>query len=281
MTGPWEVALEGHLDAFIAFLRVERGLSAKTVDAYASDLTTYFEDLRGRGLHDPTRVTGEVVTGHLAHLGRRGLGRRSQARHLAAIRGFHRFLVAERLAQKDPTEDLDTPRAASRLPLFLTLDEVEALLAASEGPSAASQRDAAMLETLYASGLRVSELIGLGVNDVQLTAGYLVAKGKGAKERIVPLGRKAIEKLQSYLGGPREALLRGRRSRALFVTPRGGPFTRMGFWKLLRRYALKAGIKKPLSHVDCANQHLALYQRLIAERGMPTPANRAAAPMIA
>jgi integrase/recombinase XerD len=239
--------MEGYLDAFIAFVRAERGLSGKTVDAYASDLAVYFQDLRDKGIHDLTRVTQEDISGHLATLGRKGLARRSQARHLAAVRGFHRFLVAEKYVEKDPTEDLDTPRSARKLPSFLTLEEVEQLLAAPEETNPVGIRDKAMLEVLYATGLRVSELVGLGINDVQLTAGFLVAKGKGAKERIVPLGRIAVERVQTYLAGSRQLLLGDHISKALFVTPRGDGFTRQGFWKLLKRYALKAGIRKPIS----------------------------------
>ncbi|WP_434348873.1 site-specific tyrosine recombinase XerD [Myxococcus virescens] len=239
--------MEGMLDAFIAFIRAERGLSGKTVDAYAADINVYFEDLRSRGVSDVTQARQEDVSAHLASLGKRGLGKRSQARHLAALRGFHRFLVAERMADKDPTEDLDTPRSARKLPSFLTLEEVEQLLAAPDERTSTGVRDKAMLEVLYATGLRVSELCGLGINDVQLTAGYLVAKGKGAKERLVPLGSVAIEKVQAYLAESRPAVLGRRKSQALFVTPRGSGFTRQGFWKLLKRYALKAGIVKPLS----------------------------------
>lgn len=239
--------MEGLLDAFIAFIRAERGLSGKTVDAYAADLTAYFEDLRGRGVDDVTRARQEDVTAHLSALTKGGLGKRSQARHLAALRGFHRFLVAERLADKDPTEDVDTPRSARKLPSFLTLEEVEQLLAAPDEGSPAGLRDRAMLEVLYATGLRVSELCGLGVNDVQLSAGYLVAKGKGAKERVVPLGRVAVERVREYLAASRPAMLGRREARALFVTPRGSGFTRQGFWKLIKRYALKAGILKTLS----------------------------------
>ncbi|NVI99157.1 site-specific tyrosine recombinase XerD [Myxococcus sp. AM009] len=239
--------MEGMLDAFIAFIRAERGLSGKTVDAYAADINVYFEDLRARGVSDVTRARQEDVSAHLAALGKRGVGKRSQARHLAALRGFHRFLVAERMADKDPTEDLDTPRSPRKLPSFLTLEEVEQLLAAPDERTSTGLRDKAMLEVLYATGLRVSELCGLGINDVQLTAGYLVAKGKGAKERLVPLGSVAIEKVQAYLAESRPAVLGRRKSQALFVTPRGAGFTRQGFWKLLKRYALKAGIAKPLS----------------------------------
>ncbi len=239
--------MEGYLDAFIAFIRAERGLSGKTVDAYAADLAVYFKDLRDRGISDVARVTQEDISRHLVVLGQRGLSRRSQARHLAAIRGFHRFLVAERYVEKDPSEDLDTPRSARKLPVFLTLDEVEQLLATPDERTPVGIRDKAMLEVLYATGLRVSELVGLGINDIQLSAGYLVAKGKGAKERIVPVGTIAAEKVQAWLSGPRQLMLGKRQSQALFVTPRGDGFTRQGFWKLLKRYALKAGILKPLS----------------------------------
>lgn len=239
--------MEGLLDAFIAFVRAERGLSGKTVDAYAADLTVYFEDLRACGIHDVSQVKEADVVEHLRRLGGRGLSKRSQARHLAAVRVFHRFLNAEKLAEKDPTEDMDTPRFQSKLPVFLTLEEVEQLLAAPDERHPEGLRDKAMLELLYATGLRVSELCGLGINDVQLGAGYLVAKGKGSKERVVPIGSKAVEKVQEYLEGTRQLLLKKSDSRALFLTRRGGPFTRMGFWKLLKRYALKAGIRKPLS----------------------------------
>jgi integrase/recombinase XerD len=242
-----EGQFEGYLDAFIAFIRAERGLSGKTVDAYAADLGVYFADLRRKGITQVARVTPEDILGHLASLGARKLSRRSQARHLAAIRGFHRFLVAEKYLEKDATEDLDTPRSAKKLPVFLTLEEVEQLLAAPEPNSPVGLRDKAMLEVLYATGLRVSELVGLGINDVQLSAGYLVARGKGDKERVVPVGSIAGETVRAYLEGARQQLLGQRESQALFVTPRGDGFTRQGFWKLLKRYALKAGIRKPLS----------------------------------
>ncbi|WNG17690.1 site-specific tyrosine recombinase XerD [Cystobacter fuscus] len=239
--------MEAYLDAFIAFIRAERGLSGKTVDAYAADLAVYFAELKQRGITQPERVTAEDILRHLSALNARGLSRRSQARHLAAIRGFHRFLVAEKYLEKDATEDIDTPRSARKLPVFLTLEEVEQLLAAPEEHTPVGQRDKAMLEVLYATGLRVSELVGLGINDIQLSAGYLVAKGKGSKERIVPVGTIAAEKVQAYLEGARPVLLGKHESKALFVTPRGDGFTRQGFWKLLKRYALKAGIRKPLS----------------------------------
>lgn len=239
--------MEVLLDPFIAYLRAERGLSGNTVDAYARDLTEYFRHLAKQGVVEAQAVRREHVLTHLTGLSRRGLSKRSQARHLAAIRQFHKFLHAEKLATVDPTDDVDTPKAAKKLPIYLTLEEVEALLAAPDERTARGARDGAMIELLYATGLRVSELIRLSINDLNLQAGFLIARGKGDKERVVPVGRVAAEKVKAYLGESRLVLLKGRASGALFVTERGRPFTRMGFWKLLRRYALKAGIRKPLS----------------------------------
>ena len=164
--------LEPYLDAFVAYLRSERGLSPRTVEAYARDLVEYLEALARAGVSAPGAVRQEHVRGHLATLGRR-LAPRSRARHLAAIRMFHRFLVAERHAEADPTEQVETPRQARRLPIFLTLDEVEALLEAPRDTTPAGLRDRAMLHVLYATGLRVSELVGLSINSVQLDAGPL------------------------------------------------------------------------------------------------------------
>lgn len=238
--------LEPFLDAFVAYLRAERGLSPRTVEAYARDLVEYLEALRQARVGSPEAVRQEHVRGHLATLGHR-LSARSQARHLAALRMFHRFLIAEHHAAADPTEQVETPRQARRLPVFLTLDEVEALLEAPRDTTPAGLRDRAILHVLYATGLRVSELVGLSINSVQLDAGYVVARGKGDKERLVPLGRRAVAEVRAWLGRGRPALLRGRASRALFVGPRGTALTRQGVWKLLRRHALAAGIKKRLS----------------------------------
>ena len=234
------------LDAWIGFLRAERNSSPRTIEAYANDVRLWLEDAHAQRL-DPTQVTRDEVLEHLATLQGRGLGPRSRARHLAAMRGFHRFLLDEKLAAKNPTEDLDTPRHAQKLPMYLTLPEVEALLGAPDEKSMAGQRDRAMLEVLYATGLRVSELIKLTIADVNLRDGFLIAFGKGRKERVVPLGRKAIEKVQQYLAMARGGLLKGRQSQALFVTPRGAGFSRMGFWKLIRRHAFTAGITKQIS----------------------------------
>jgi integrase/recombinase XerD len=241
-------ALEPFLDLFIAYLRAERGLSPRTVEAYARDLVEFLRALEVQGIRRLEDVTAAEIRGHLIALSRRGLSNRSQARHLAAIRMFHRFLVSERHARADPTAEVETPRLTRRLPVFLTLDEVEALLSAVPRASTpAGLRDLAMLNVLYATGLRVSELVGLTVNGVRLDAGYLVARGKGDKERLVPLGSRAVEACRAWLSLGRPVLLGARRSSALFVGPRGKALTRQGVWKLLRRHALAAGIRKPLS----------------------------------
>ncbi len=237
---------DGLLDHFVTWLRAERNLAAKTVDAYSLDLRDYLGDLERRGVLVEA-ATREDVLEHLSFLAGKGLSARSRARHLAAIRGFHRFLEDERLCPKDPTDDLDTPRATRKLPIFLSLEEVEALLAAPNEALIPGVRDRAMIELLYATGLRVSELVRVTLNDINLQDGFVITMGKGRKERIVPIGKHAIEKVRAWLAGPRDVMLKGRVSQALFITPRGKGFTRMGFWKLLRRHARTAGITKNIS----------------------------------
>lgn len=235
----------GLLDLFVTFLRAERNLAPKSVDAYATDVRAYLAELDRRGLAVEAATRDDVLE-HLAGLAAAGLTARSRARHLAALRGFHRFLEDEKLIAKNPAEDLDTPRATRTLPSFLTLAEVEALLAAPSEATLAGVRDRAMIEVLYATGLRVSELLRLKVEDVNLVDGYVLAYGKGRKERLVPLGKHAIARVQAWLL-LRPAALKGAQSPVLFPSPRKKAFSRMGFWKLLRRYAQKAGIRRPIS----------------------------------
>ena len=240
-------SLTPFLDVFVGYLHAERGLAARTVEAYARDLVEYLASLDSAGVGTPHDVRGHHVRRHLDALAARGLSARSRARHLAALRVFHRFLVAEQHAQEDPTAHTETPRAGRRLPVVLSLQEVEALLEAPRATGPAGVRDRAMLALLYATGLRVSELVSLPVDALRLDAGFLVARGKGNKERLVPVGSRALEAVRSYLGESRPALLRGRAARALFVTPRGRGFTRQGFWKLVCRYSRAAGIAKRVS----------------------------------
>ncbi len=244
---PKERRLEnGLLDAYVAYLRAERNAAPRTVEAYAHDVLVWLEALERAGKRVADAGRDDVIE-HLAALAQTGLSGKSRARHLSALKGFHRFLEDERLAPHDPTEDVDTPKRGLSLPVYLTLPEVEAMLAAIDEKTAAGRRDRAMIELLYATGLRVSEIIKLKLADLNLRDGYLVAFGKGRKERLVPVGRAALEKVAAYLEHGRGLLLKGRSSPALFVTPRGGPFSRMGFWKVVKKHATAAGIDKPIS----------------------------------
>jgi integrase/recombinase XerD len=239
--------LDPALDLFLVHIRVEKGLSANTVEGYGHDLRRYLDHLAAAGVTDWSRVGRRDLQAHLAALVARGLSPRSQARALSAIRTFHRLLAAERLAPSDPSDEVDSPRRERRLPVPLSPAECADLLAAPAPRTPAGRRDRAMLELLYATGLRVSELVGLTLNDVNLETRVLVARGKGNKERLVPVGAPAAEAIKAYLGGAREALLKGRRSPDLFVTPRGGRMTRHGFARLLGRHARAAGIRRRIS----------------------------------
>ncbi len=234
------------LDHFVIFLRAERNLSPKTVDAYSHDIVIYLNDLE-EAATTVSSVTRDDLLEHLARLRKRGLSPRSCARHLAALRSFHGFLFDEQLVAHNAADDLDTPKHAKKLPVFLTEHEVVALLEAPNVLSSAGLRDRAILEVLYATGLRVSELAALGLSDLNLTDGFLIAFGKGRKERLVPLGKSAIRAVTQYLEQARPRFLKTRRSNAVFLNPSGKGFSRMGLWKLIRRHAHTAGIDKPLS----------------------------------
>jgi integrase/recombinase XerD len=239
--------LEPALDLFLSHVRIEKGLAANSVDAYGRDLRRYLAHLEALGVAAWEAVTRAEIQAHLAELVRLGLSPRSQARALSAIRSLHALLAAEKVAPLDPTDEIDSPRPGRRLPELLSRAEIEALLAAPDPRSAAGRRDRAMLELLYATGLRVSELVSLELNDVDLETRVLVARGKGSKERLVPVGAPAAEAIRAYLAGARERLLRRRRSKDLFVTPRGGRMTRQGFAKLLGRHARAAGLRRRVS----------------------------------
>jgi integrase/recombinase XerD len=241
------VPLDSALDVFLSHARIEKGLAANSVDAYGRDLRRYADHLASLGIVDWAAVGRAEVQGHLARLVELGLSSRSQARALSAIRQLHGVLVREKLAPVDPTDEIDAPRPGRRLPSLLSREEVEALLAVPDPRRAAGRRDRAMLELLYATGLRVSELVSLELNDVNLETRVLVARGKGSKERLVPIGGPAAEAVRAYLFGARDVLLRGRRSKDLFVTPRGGRMTRQGFAKIVARSARMAGIRRPIS----------------------------------
>jgi integrase/recombinase XerD len=239
--------LDPLLDHYLTHVRVEKGLSPRTVDAYAQDLRAYLDGLHRERVRSADEVTTGHVEDHLAALAGRGLSARSQARHLAAVRTFHRFLLADRITTKDPAAAIERPRSSRKLPVVLTMEEVDALLAAADPSTPRGARDKAMIELLYATGLRVSELCGLTVADVQLGAGWLIARGKGDKERVVPIGAIARAAVEHWLAGPRSALAGGRDGTALFVTRSGRRMSRQAFWKLLKKYAKRVGVRPELS----------------------------------
>ncbi|MBW2064252.1 MAG: site-specific tyrosine recombinase XerD [Deltaproteobacteria bacterium] len=232
------------VDQFVQYLKVERGLSENTVLSYNRDLVRFSRYLEERKI-SPLMVKQEDLMDYISSLKGR-LSMRSIARSLSAIRMFFRFLVYERKMKANPARLLGTPKIPRNLPETLTPDEVDLLLSQPDCTTPTGQRDKAMLEILYASGVRVSELVDMRFANVNLEGGFVRTVGKGAKERLVPIGQKAIEALRAYLDEGRKALLK-RPSPYLFLTMRGKPMTRQGFWKIIRHYGLKGGLKKPIT----------------------------------
>jgi integrase/recombinase XerD len=243
-------SLDEAIDQFLAHLTVERGLAGNTVRAYSTDLAQVAGFMDERGSTSVSALAPEAISAFLVHRLDAGDTTRTLARKLVSVRRLCRFLLAERQLAADPTETIDSPPIRQKLPVVLTEREVEHLLAAPDGSSPEGQRDRAMLEVLYATGLRVSELVTLRLRQVDLNVGVVRAFGKGSKERLVPLGDVARHALVGYLEHARGRLLAkagGRAVDAVFVTRRGGAMTRQGFWKNVRRYALQAGIRTPVS----------------------------------
>lgn len=234
------------VDSYLAHLRVERGLAAQTLEAYAHDLREFGRYVTSAGL-SLEELDASVLAGFLVELSRGGLSARSQARVLSSVRGFFKYLVAERCLRRDPSELVDGPRLSRRLPGVLTPEEVQRLLEAPDDTHPRGVRDRAMLHTMYAAGLRVSELISLELGDVDLRGGFVAAFGKGRKRRIVPLGDPARAAIRRYLDEVRPRWARREGERHLFVTARGGAMTRQAFWKAARRHAAAAGITKSIS----------------------------------
>lgn len=224
---------------------VERGLSPASVDAYRRDLRD-FGNWLAAAKKTVYQARREHLLAYLKHLRGRGLASRSASRSLSAVRGFYRFATAHLEFEADPTDDVSNPRAGFALPKMLSETEVEALLAAPDAATPLGLRDRAMLELLYASGLRVSELVGLPRDRVDLDGGILRVSGKGGRERLVPFGKSAAEWLERYLSRVRPALDKKGRSE-LFLSARGAPMTRQRFWQLVDRYRRSAGIRRKLS----------------------------------
>jgi len=239
-----EEELARAIEAFLACARIEKGLSAHTISSYSFDLNNFRDYCSSRKLSWPVRA--EDLRGYMDAMREAKLSARTSARRLSALRQFFRFLLTEGRIGEDPTALLSAPKTWRNLPKYLTASQVEGLLASPEA-TPRGVRDRAMLETLYATGLRVSELVSLRLADVNLDLGFVRVTGKGGKQRLVPLGSKAQQALREYLAEARAALLKGRASPHLFVTGRGGAMTRQAFWMLLRQHGRKAGIFQKLS----------------------------------
>ena len=234
------------IDAYLDHLQVERRLARHTVESYSRDLAALARHAESRSVPVES-LSREDLDGFVRAIMTGGLSPRSAARAVACVRGFFRFLVLTRRLENSPADDLRAPRAWPALPRFLTLDEVDRLLAVPDVASPRGLRDRALIELLYATGLRVSELVGLKRADLNLEAGYLTCVGKGQKERLVPIGDQAIDWVQRYLREGRAALLKKKTSPRLFVNARGGALSRVGFWKILKGYGVAAGLPRDLS----------------------------------
>jgi len=233
------------IDGYLAYLRDVRRMSPNTVESYARDLAA-LAAFAEKQQADPGSLDRRQLEAFVRSLMAGGLSPRSTARAVACIRGFYKFLAVEQRHDSSPADDLRAPRAWAALPKFLDLDEVDRLLAQPDRSTAKGVRDQALISVLYATGLRVTELISLKASNLHLEEGYLTCVGKGDKERIVPIGQEATDAVRRYLAEGRPQLA-GRSSPWLFVNARGGPLSRVGFWKLLKEYGLKAGITRSIS----------------------------------
>ena len=235
------------IDEFCDALWLEDGLARNTLESYRRDLVKFGDWLRAQRKVSLLAATRADLLGFLAHQVQRRAKATTASRQLSSLKRFFRYQVRQGKISADPTLNIDAPKLPRPLPKSLTEQDVEALLGAPRVEAPLGLRDRAMLETLYASGLRVSELVGLKVAQVSQDMGVVRVVGKGSKERLVPLCEEAISWIRRYMKESRPALLSGRASEALFVTARGGPMTRQAFWHLIKRYAVQGGVAKPLS----------------------------------
>jgi integrase/recombinase XerD len=241
------LGLDGWIDSYLDHLRVERGLAKNTLEAYSRDLGEVARHVDDSAADDVRRIDPTVVLDFVVSGSRRGKSARSSARQLSALRGFFRFLVRERAIETDPTELVERPKVARKLPRVLSYEEIDRLLAAPPLDTARGVRDSAMIHLMYASGLRVSELCSLKLGDLDRKVGTVAPLGKGSKRRVVPVGQIALDRIDAYVDLVRPHAKGATVDPHLFLSPRGKRFTRQGLWKLLRAYARGVGIKTPIS----------------------------------
>jgi integrase/recombinase XerD len=239
--------MEQLLDQFLHYLIVEKGLSKNTIDAYSHGLNRFLDSLRKKGIQEMPSVSKFDVRAFLLALRKQGLSTKTVVRNLVAIRTFFQFLIQEGILEANPIEELESPKIAKTLPEILTLKEVEQLLEQPNPQTPIGIRDRAMLEVLYATGMRVSELTHLPINQVNLESGYVLVFGKGSKERIVPIGSEAMKWVALYLKGARERLAKEKESPFLFINRSGRGMSRQQFWKNIKAFGRRAGIRKRIT----------------------------------
>lgn len=239
--------LEEIYERYIQYLLVEKGLSKNTVIAYSSDILQYIKFLKDRSISSPDEIDHFMIRAYLMELSRIGNKQRSIARKLAVIRNFHRYMLKEEFSRRDPSVMVDSPKIRKTIPDVLNYDEISSIITAPDMSTPLGARDAAMIELMYASGLRVTELVTLTMNQIDLELGYIRIVGKGSKERIVPIGDEAREKVKYYIKYFREKILKGRKSPYLFISWRGRRITRQSFWIRLKMYARSVGITKRIT----------------------------------
>ncbi len=232
------------VDEYLNFLTVEKGVSRLTLDAYSRDLNRYISFICRSGIKDMANVTPDDVISYLAQLKKEGLNARSVNRGLAALRGFYKFLIHEKKIDTNPVANIELAKVWSRLPGTLSMEEMNLLLGEPGLKNPLAIRDTAMMELMYATGIRVSEIITLTMNTINWQIGYLVVMGKGSKERIVPIGRSAYNCLQEYVNHARPMFVKEHATNILFLNRSGRGLTRQGFWKILKKYAHRAGLQK-------------------------------------
>lgn len=238
--------MNNYQDLFLSYISVEKGLSNNTIEAYGRDISAYLNHLEISGIDAPAGINPIHVAAFIAGLKSIGISPRSRARALSAIRMFHRFLQAENYCENNPTSVIQSPRMPGKLPVVLSMTEVDALLSAPAGRALPEVRDRAMLQLLYATGLRVSELVSLQLTNLNLQAGYLITSGKGEKERLIPVGDVARAAVAEYLLASREKVCPSG-EKFVFLTRLGRPMSRQAFWDIIKRRALEAGINKSIS----------------------------------
>lgn len=234
--------VEGLLDTFLTYLVTERGLAENSIAAYEHDLRCYLHYMRHAGIPCIEQSCTEHILDHLGRLKEQGLSHRTRARHLSSIRHFYAFLTRRGILKKNPTRLMSMPRLWRRIPMVLTYEQTETLLSQPDVTTPQGLRDKALLELLYATGMRITEALQVCLEDLNLQSGFCICTGKGGKQRVIPLGHEALHWLEEYLARGRPRLARANKGGHLIVSRMGGAMTRQGAWKILKQYAFNAGL---------------------------------------